>query len=210
VKRIAVIVCALAALAGWCWLLPPFHIVSLRQARQQEQSAAFDTTAFARNFWDHKLLPAADQATDLGELLATLAADPAAARKKFGRAPGFTTQTYFFVKGSGRVIAVEKGAVRVTPDGDGHPPTVELSTGLLFGNAVRDASGLLNASDFPNSQDFNAISSELNHIVETDVVPDLRRQAAAGRAIQFAGCVELEEETNPDTLTVVPVKVNWP
>ena len=51
---------------------------------------------------------------------------------------------------------------------------ITLQTGLVFGDAIRDGTGLLNASDYPNSQDFNDISAALNHLVETRVLPDLR------------------------------------
>ena len=86
---------------------------------------------------------------------------------------------------------------------------VRLSTGLLFGNTVRDATGLLDVSEFPNSQDFNTVSAELNHLVETEVLPALLSGAAIGQRIRFAGCIELEEGPAPKVLPVIPIKVEW-
>ena len=197
----------LAATLGW--LLPPFHVVSLRQARQAQQQGKFDAPSFARQFWDEKLLPAASNAVPVGELLAALAQDPAAARQRFCRSPGLSATTYAFVKGSGRIVSIEKDAIRLALDGAVAGTQIELATGLLFGNAVRDASGLLNVSDFPNSQEFNDLSTELNRLVETQVVPALREHAAAGQMLRFTGCIELEESDTPKVLSVIPLKLEW-
>ena len=83
---------------------------------------------------------------------------------------------------------------------------VSLQTGLLFGNAIRDGTGLLNVSDYPNSQDFNAISEALNRLVETRVQPKLREAAKVGAMIRFVGCAEVgDESTDLKPLKVVPV-----
>jgi predicted lipoprotein len=83
-----------------------------------------------------------------------------------------------------------------------------LQGGLLFGNTVRDGTGLLNVNDFPNSQDFNAISEALNHLVETRVQPKLREQAKVGSVVAFAGCAEVNDgSTDLRPLRVVPVSV---
>ena len=114
----------------------------------------------------------------------------------------------FLVRGSGKVAEVGDDAIVVALDGT--DAKVSLSVGLLFGNTVRDASGLLDVSAFPNSQEFNDLSTQLNGLVETKVAPALRAKAAVGKAIRFAGCAELEEDVKPDLLAVIPIKVEWP
>lgn len=200
----------LGIVGGLCWLYPPFRIVPLGQAQRKQLRGTFDAPAVARAFWDQKLLPAAPRAIPVAELLSVLAQDSAAARKRFGRALGLSSTTCFFVGGSGRIVSVDNESISVAledvPAGTG----VRLSTGLLFVNTVRDATGLLDVSEFPNSQDFNAISAELNHLIETQVLPALRQHAAVGRTIRFAGCTELEEGPVPKVLEVIPVQVEWP
>jgi predicted lipoprotein len=84
---------------------------------------------------------------------------------------------------------------------------VSLQVGLLFSNAIRDGTGLLNVNDYPNSQDFNAISEALNHLVETRVQPKLRAQAKVGATIRFVGCAEVNDESaDLKPLKVVPVR----
>ncbi len=200
----------LVIIGGLCWLCPPFRIVPLSQAQQKQLRSAVDAPAFARAFWDQKLVPAADRAVPVAELLGGLAQDPAAARQRFGRALGLTSTVCFFVRGSGRIVAIDKEGIAVAPDAVPPGTGVRLSTGLLFGNTIRDATGLLDVNEFPNSQDFNALSAELNHLVESLVLPVLRSHAAVGKRIRFAGCVELEEGPAPKRLTVIPVRVEWP
>jgi predicted lipoprotein len=73
---------------------------------------------------------------------------------------------------------------------------------------VRDATGLIKASNYPNAQEFNDISAALNSIVETNVLPQLQRIAKVGGRIQFAGCVEVgEEESDLKSLKLVPILV---
>ncbi len=89
-------------------------------------------------------------------------------------------------------------------------PDVILKTSLLFGNTIRDATGQLTASDFANSQDFNAVSKELNHLVETNVQPALKEQAKIGAKIHFIGCAEVRASNKKILpLTVIPLQVEF-
>lgn len=201
---------ALAVIAvALLWRFPLFRIVPLKTAKAQ-QVAAFDAEAFAREFWEAKLLPATARAVELNALLAALAQDPMAARQRYGRALGLSSTTAIFVQGAGRVSAIEDDGVRVALNGAPAGREVSLLTGLVFGNAVRDGTGLLDVSAYADSQDFNKLSTALNGIVETRVAPALREQAKVGREIRFAGCLELEEDAALDHLRIVPVKVEWP
>jgi predicted lipoprotein len=80
--------------------------------------------------------------------------------------------------------------------------------GLVFGNAVRDGTGLLSSGTFPNAQQFNDIAARLNQIVETRVLPELQRIAALGQSVKFVGCVDVaDEERDLRPLKLVPVSV---
>jgi len=204
--KVELLVVAVAGLV--CWRFPLFHIVPLRQAQMEQQASVFDAAKVAADWWNAKLLPATVHAVELQELLAALAKDPAGARKQYGRTLGLGGATLFSVGGSGKVAALEEEAVVVSLDGS--DAKVTLTTGLLFGNTVRDASGLLDVSAYPNSQDFNDLSTQLNTIVETKVAPALKQAAAVGKAIRFTGCFELEDDAKPDALALIPIKVEWP
>jgi predicted lipoprotein len=86
-------------------------------------------------------------------------------------------------------------------------PEVLLETGLLFGNALRDGTGLLDVNDYPNSQDFNGISAALNHLAETRVLPRLRERARIGATVRFVCCAEVNDEaTDLHPLRLVPIQ----
>ena len=73
---------------------------------------------------------------------------------------------------------------------------------------MRDGTGLLNSSSYPNAQEFNEIAAELNKIVEEKVMPEVKRIAVVGKQLEFVGCVEVEdEETDLKPLEVVPISV---
>lgn len=205
------VVAALAALAVAalvCWRFPLFHIVPLKQAEAAQQAGAFDAAKVAEDFWNAKLLPATDRAVELKDLLASFTKDPAVARTQHGRTLGIGGATMFLVRGSGKITSVAEDSLVLSLDGSGTPVTLNL--GLLFGNTVRDASGLLDVSAYPDSQEFNALSTQLNALVETKVAPALKQGAAVGKSVRFAGCFELGEDAKLEALTLIPIKVEWP
>ena len=199
------IICLVLAATLW---FPLVHFVPLKQTQAHETQSAFNPTNFATAFWNEKLLKSLDRAADAGQVLAALAADPQPARAKFGRKLGVSSSTLFFLRGTGHVVAVKKNSVALALKEGDDTADILLPTGLLFGNAVRDATGLLDASAFPNSQNFNDLSTELNHIVESTLLPRLREQAKTGAKLSFAGCAEIDDEDNDvKPLKVIPVSL---
>ena len=207
-KRAVLAVVALGLLAGVFRFVPLFHLVPLKQEQGRQAAAEFNATNFATAFWNDKLLKSLERAADAGQVLAALAADPQKARTQFGRTLGISSSTLFFLRGTGRIVGVTKKGVALTLKDDGDTADILLPTGLLFGNTVRDGTGLLDASAFPNSQNFNDLSTELNRIVETTLLPKLREQAKVGMNISFVGCAEVaEEDADVKPLKVIPVSV---
>jgi len=120
---------------------------------------------------------------------------------------GLSEGYFYFVSGRGRVVTVADDEISLAVTEGGMAAEITLQTGLIFGNALRDGTGLLNPSDYPNSQDFNDISAALNHIAETRVLPKLREQAKVGATISFTGCAEVDDEAaDLKPLKVVPVR----
>jgi predicted lipoprotein len=105
---------------------------------------------------------------------------------------------------------VEKTGTAVSCAGSEGQADVVLKTGLLFGNTIRDGTGQLLASEFANSQDFNAISKELNRMVEEQVQPDLKANAHVGKKIRFVGCAEIRASSKALLpLTAIPLQVEF-
>jgi predicted lipoprotein len=199
------------------WIFPLFHVVPLRSNGGQSpmsvtttdagSAGVFDAAAFAATFWRGKLQPAAGRAKDVGVVLTALRRDPAATVRHHATQVGIGGTNYYFVRGTGRVIAVEKGRLVVAVEG-AEGATVAVRVGPLFGNALRDGTGLLNVNEFPGLQEFNALAAELNRWAETEVVSPLRERVTVGGTLIFAGCAEAPETIGDGPwLTLVPLQL---
>lgn len=198
---------AASVIAGFCWLFPLFHVVRLKTVEAEKTASAFNATGFAERFWTNQLLPSLDKVVKADTLLTAIQSNPAAAKKKFSRSVGLSDSYFYFLSGTGRVIAVSDDGVSLAVTSGSTNTEVVLQTGLIFGDALRDGTGLLDASSYPNSQDFNDISAALDHTVETQVLPRLRQQAKVGATISFAGCAEVDDESaDLKPLKVIPVQ----
>lgn len=200
---------ALVVVAGFCWIFPPIHIRSLARVQAAKASAQFSAPDFVGKFWNERLLKSLDQAADAGRVLAAIAAGPQKAHEQFGHSVGISSSYFLYLRGSGRVVSVDDAGIGLSLKAEGNDVDVLVPLGLVFGNAVRDGTGLLDSSAFPNSQEFNDISAELNHIVETRVLPELQRIAAIGKRVQIVGCIEVADEDadlKPLKLVLISVK----
>ncbi len=196
--------------AGLLVAFPPFHIVTKRADDAPPANAstgvvavaAFDAVAFAEKFWSDQLAPAAARAPGAAVLLADLRRDPAAAAKTHAHRVGLGNAAFYFVRGTGRVTAVERSRLLLEING----AVVALRTGPVFGNVVRDGCGLLDVNQVPGLAEFNALSAELNRLVEARVQPPLKT-VAVGATITFAGCAEAPESLPAagPLLTFIPV-----
>jgi len=198
---------ALVVLAGLCWRFPLFHVVPLAQAAKEKAAATFNPSVVAEKFWDEQLLKSLGQAVKIEALLPAIQADAAAAKQKFSRSVGVSESYTYFVSGAGRVLAVSDEEILLALTGGATDAEISLQVGLLFGNAIRDGTGLLEVSDYPNSQDFNAISEALNRLIETRVLPKLRESVKVGTTVRFTGCAEVNDESaDLKPLKVVPIQ----
>jgi predicted lipoprotein len=112
------------------------------------------------------------------------------------------------LRGSGKIVTIDKQGLGIAIEPGGGNPDFVLQTGLIFGNTVRDATGLLDAGDFLDSQQFNEISSELNRIAEVRVAAALKDPAVtSGRRVRFVGCAEIADETRVGIpLKIIPLQ----
>lgn len=201
----------IGGIAGLCWVFPPVRVVSLERAQQEKVATTFNPKDYAEQFWHQRLLKSLDQAVKLEVLGPAIRVDAVAARKQFARSIGVSESYTYFVSGQGRVLTVNEDEIALVVTPGATNAEVSLQVGLLFSNAVRDGTGLLNVSDFPNSQDFNAIAAALNQIVEDRVQPGIRAKAKVGATIRFVGCAEVNDEaTDLLPLKVIPIQADVP
>jgi len=208
-KHVLITFAVLAVTGLLLWQFPLFHVVSLRDVQASRQQTAFNAAQFADSFWNERLLPALDRAADAATVLAVARQDPGQARQQFGRTAGLGRAAYFFLSGDGTVVSTDDKGVGVSLGDDQGEPDILLDTGLLFGSTICDATGLLGPSDFSDSRQFNDVATELNRIVEDQVIPGLRAQAQVGRRLRFVGCAKVLNGSDWHPLEVIPLEVKF-
>jgi predicted lipoprotein len=113
------------------------------------------------------------------------------------------------VKLKGKTIAVNENEVLVSvalPHADSLM-TVAVTTEFVYGNAVRDASGLLDAKDFNNASDLNNIAEALNELVRKNIVPKIRKTTKQNNTVEIIGAVQLNREhVAKEMLEIIPLK----
>jgi predicted lipoprotein len=159
---------------------------------------------FAKKFWSAQFIPYLDSAVEMNSLITLL--NPQQAFEKYAHAPGIGHTSFFLVRGAGVISSINEEDITVQlKPGAGE---VKLSTGLYFGNAVRDVTGKIAMGDFSNTMDFNSVSAELNKIVREQVVLPFKTKAVKGATVQFVGCAEInKEQINTGSMQLLPVKI---
>ncbi|HEX8059905.1 MAG TPA: DUF2291 domain-containing protein [Cyclobacteriaceae bacterium] len=176
------------------------YFAKLDETKASRAQKDFDAKQYAEEFWK-KLIPAAESAISLETLITSLSSDPAMAFDKHSHALGIGNLRYFLVKGRATAETVEADYVTVSSQ-------VRLSTEFIFGNAVRDASGLIDINDFVNTMDFNNVSTEINKIVREKVVPPFKSTVREGDKVEFIGAVELNKEhLQLKNIEVIPIQL---
>jgi len=163
----------------------------------------FDAAKYARNYLKTQLIPFSSTAPPAGELLALLKTKPANAFKTYAHGLDIGNIRFFMVQGRGVVTSVDENDIYVlTRD----KQTIKIAVEYVFGNALRDAPGLININDFTNTMDLNNIAAEVDKIVRTEVLPPFKSVVKKGDTISFVGAFELNQEhINLDKIEVIPV-----
>jgi predicted lipoprotein len=170
----------------------------------------FDAAAYARKYLDNDLPAIANKAIGIDQLVAGLRSAPEKTFSTWSNALDIGSTRFFWVKGEGRIIKIDDAGIYLLED-IGHSP-IKIATEYIFGNAVRDASGLVHINDFSNTSDLNNISAEINKIIRGQILPAFLAKAKKGDHISFTGALELnsshlntgDAEIIPASLKIIP------
>ncbi len=177
----------------------------LEDSNQGRLSGAFDAKSYVADFWENKLPLCIDNATDISLLAEQLRSNPDAAFNSHGHSLGISSTYYFFVKGSGVIDTITSENVVISTGSGTH---ARLATLYVFGNAVRDGSGMVDINGFLNMMDFNQVSVEINKRVKQEIIAKKVPQLRPGQTIRFKGAAELHRKKfNPDFIPLIPVQI---
>jgi len=184
------------------------YFKKLDEVKASLTAKQFNAAAYAQTFWTDKLLPNLDKAIDITQLTGMLSTDHAKTFDTYSHALGIGNLRYFLVKGKGTITSINEDDISVLLQTDTSKQTIIIATEFIFGNAVRDATGLININEFNNTMDFNNVSAEVNKIIREKVLPPFKQKAKKGDAIEFTGAIELNKEhLDVSKIEVIPVSI---
>ncbi len=183
-----------------------YHSVYFKKLDEVKNAAnkKFDAAAYAQKFFTSTLTPQLANASGIQELIQLLTISKGQAFEKYAHATAVGSIKYFLVKGTGTITAINEDEVNLQVGNQ----SLTLATEFIYGNAIRDATGLFDITAFTNTTDINNVSAELNKIVKNKVIPPFRAKAKVGDNVTFTGVLELNSaRLNLDKLEVIPISI---
>ncbi len=144
-------------------------------------------------------------AINIIEFLSKTSSNLVAYSQEHGKKLGISSKYNFIVQGQGKVMAIETENI-VLKVNNATNQTIKIAADFIFGNAIRDGSGIASVGDYQNTMDFNNISVLLNNYVREHVVPPFQSKVALGDLIEFKGAIQIDTENpNEQELRVIPL-----
>lgn len=194
-----------------CFGLLAYNSVYFRKLSEMKKSTdkQFDAGEFAKKLWGGELQTSINSAIELPLLLKSISENPEAAFEQNTKALAIGNYRYTMVKLKGAITRINENEILVSialPHVDSLL-NVAITTEFVYGNAVRDASGLLDVRDFNNASDLNNIAEALNELVRKNIVPSLRTTAKENSMVELVGAVQLNREhVAKEMLEIIPLK----
>lgn len=168
--------------------------------------AAFDAKAYAKTYLLEKIPAAKNKAVAMADLLSALNKDAKKAFADFSHSQNEGDTKYFFVKGAGKITAIDAEHVTVKDAVSG--TELKLAIQYIFGNTARDCSGLISIDDFSNTMDLNNVSEEINKLIKIEIVTPFTAKVKQGDAVSFVGGLELSQsEPKTDSIEIIPLQL---
>ena len=168
----------------------------------------FDAVAFSKKLWEEKLPARISNAVDLSTFIKVAQSNPADAFSKYSNALGIGNYRYALIRAEGVVTTINEDDITLQVKLNDSLMTTKLATEFIYGNAIRDASGLVDVKDFPNTMDLNNISEELNKMVRKIVLPPFKTTVKKGDKVIVTGAIEIHKEhIKWSELEIIPVQL---
>ena len=168
----------------------------------------FDAVAFSKKLWEEKLPAKLDSSVELTTFIKAAQANPADAFSEYTNALGIGNYRYALIKVEGVVTNIYDDDITLQIKLADSLMSAKIATEFIYGNAIRDASGLVDVKDFPNTMDLNNISEELNKVVRNTVLPPFKSAVKKGDKVLVTGAIEIHKEhIKWNELEIIPVQL---
>lgn len=164
----------------------------------------FDFKAYADSIYFKGILKS-KKTIALTHLISSVKTNQQDAFKKYGNRLGIGNSAYFMIQSTGKIIAIKDGIYTIADEKNG---ILYIDTKYIFGNALRDASGLVKLTDFKTNAQFNKVSESLNDIVRNEVIPKEIKKVQIGDSVSFSGAIKLSKKQTLFTdLLIIPSQI---
>ena len=173
---------------------------------QEHKSALSDKEFNAAKYVIDELFPELQEQPSLeaGIFLDSLSADFKGFSARHGKKLGISEDYNFLIHGTARVINILEEDVLLELNNP-RVQRIRLATDFIFGNTLRDASGLVDIGTYQNTMDFNEISIALNQQVRDQVLPPFKKEVSEGAVVTFKGGVKVSVRSKElPSLRVIP------
>ncbi len=175
---------------------------------KNNSAVKFDAAAFAKKLWDEKMPARIDNAIDLSQLIQEVTAVKDSGLLKHSNALAIGNYRYALVKALANVTVVNDDEVLIQIPLKDSVIHAVLATEYIYGNAIRDASGLVDVKNFPNTTELNSISEELNKIIRVSVLPSFKSTVKKGDKLNITAAIEINKEhINWSGIELIPVRL---
>ena len=187
-----------------------YHSIYFKKlsAVKSKNEGKFDAIAYSKKIWEEKLPARLDSAMELTDLIRAIELNAENAFAIHSNAIGIGNYRYSLVKAKGTAASIGEDEIIIQIAHVDSLLTARLATEFIYGNAIRDASTLVDINDFTNTTDLNNISEELNKTVRVKVLPPFKKQVKQGDKIDIVAAVELNKaHINFNDLELIPVRL---
>ena len=168
----------------------------------------FDAVAFSKKLWEEKLPAKLNSAVELATFIEAAHVNSVDAFSKYTNALGIGNYRYVLIKAEGIVTTINDDDIILQVKLGDSLMTAKLATEFIYGNAIRDASTLVDVKDFPNTMDLNYISEELNKMVRKSVLPPFKAAVKKDDKVIVTGAIEIHKEhIKWSELEIIPVQL---
>lgn len=173
--------------------------------RNSQKNSKFNFKTYADSLYYNGILKS-NNSIEANQLLALIKSNPDSAFKAYGNRLGIGESAYFMIKVQGKLLEKNENSLKIaTKNG----VTVNIDTKFIFGNAIRDASGLVKLTDFKTNADFNKVSEELNTVIREKAIPENLKNINKGDVISVTGAIKLKKgKSDTPELQILPIKIS--
>ncbi len=179
-----------------------FETLSEKKATVTEE--VFDAASFAKDIMDNKIDE--PQAITIVDFLNAAEGNFDILMESEGKRLGVSNERYFMLEGEGAILEIEEDDIILQIE-DKATTKIKIATGFIYGNTLRDASGLVSISDYANTMDFNNISIEMNKQVRDKILPPFIEKMKVGSHVKFKGALKIHITNFDGNLRIIPVRL---